>query len=398
MANVSNVFIESVDDLLDNRSGFRIRTEWGHVSALLGGGHICEFVSNEHPGVNPLWRPPWQTTDPNQYRAGEDEARFGPPPDGALLSGIAGHSLSFDHFGPPSAEETAAGLSTHGEAPAVLWKIHREFYGEQAGIEYGAVLPISQIEFNRTLRVDPKRPVLYIEEKARNLSAVDRPISWTEHVTVGPPFLGCNDTLVDMPATRAKAIEASYSDEMVIVPDSCFDWPNATAQSGGVHNLRKTPDGRYCRYTAQLLDPALEIAYTAISSPSTGILLVYVFHRADFPWVGNWEERFYHDNSPWAGKTFCRGIEFSSTPFAIPKRETILRGPLFEESTYRWLPAKSECAVRFLALMLKIPPGFHGVERLSLTGSAVRIHEFDTQRMITQPVDVSFLLGASAKQ
>jgi hypothetical protein len=395
---MAQVSIEHVEKLLDDRAGFRIRAEWGYVSAVLGGGHICEFVSSSHPEVNPLWRPPWLTIDPYRYKAGEDEERFGPPPDAALLAGIAGHSLSFDHFGPPSAEETASGLSTHGEAPSALWKIHREFDGEQAGLEYGAVLPISQIDFKRTLRVDPKRPVIYYEEKARNLSASDRAISWNEHVTVGPPFLNCNDTLVDMPATRAKAIDASYSDEMLIMPDACFEWPNASTQTGGVHNLRETPDGRYCRYTAQLLDPALEIGFIAIGSPSKGLALVYIFRRADFPWVGNWEERFYHENPPWTGKTFCRGIEFSSTPFAIPKRETISRGPLFENATYRWLPARSEIAVRFVALLLEIPPDFRGVERTSLTGSAVRIHEYGTERLITQPVKTSFLVGASTEQ
>lgn len=391
------VSIEFVNDLVDQRAGFRIRAEWGYVSAVLGGGHICQFVSNAHPDISPLWRPPWQTIDPYSYRAGKDAAKFGPPPDGALLSGIVGHSLSFDHFGPPSTEETGAGLSTHGEGPAALWKIHRQFGGERAGLEYGAVLPVSQIDFRRTVRLDPKRAVVYCEERAQNLSAADRPISWNEHVTVGPPFLTCNDTLVDMPATRAKAIDADYSNEMVIVPSACFEWPNAPTQSGGMHDLRETPDGRYCRYTAQLLDPALETAYIAVSSPSSGLMLLYLFRRADFPWVGNWQERFYHENPPWAGKAFCRGIEFSSTPFAIPKRETITRGPLFEEGTFRWLPAKSEAAVRFLALLLEIPPDFRGVEQISLDGDVVRIYEHKTQRPIMQTVDASFLAGASTQ-
>jgi hypothetical protein len=194
-----------------------------------------------------------------------------------------------------------------------------------------------------------------------------------------------------MPATHSKAIQASYSDEMTIVPDACFEWPTAPVQGGGSHDLRTTPDGRYSRYTAQLLDPALEVGYVAISNPPAGLLLLYVFRRADFPWVGNWEERFYRIDAPWAGKTFCRGIEFSSTPFAIPKRETIARGPLFDESTYRWLPAKSEIAVRFLAMLLEIPPDFEGVERLTLERETVRVHEYRKKRTFSQLVDASFV-------
>jgi hypothetical protein len=192
---------------------------------LLGGGHICEFVSHAHPETNPLWRPPWPTIDPGQYSFDQHGERFGPPPDGRLLAGIAGHSLGFDHFGPPSAEEIAAGLSTHGEAPVVRWQLYQQFDTGHAGLEYGAVLPVAQIDFRRTLRIDPKYPIMYCEESARNLSAADRPICWNEHVTVGPPFLACHTTFVDMPAKQSRVIQASYSDEMVAVPDACFEWP-----------------------------------------------------------------------------------------------------------------------------------------------------------------------------
>ncbi len=104
-------------NVMDGRSGFRLRADWGYVSVLEGGGHICELNLNACDGVNPLWRPPWETIDPTQYARAKHARMYGEPPDGRLLAGIAGHSLSFDHFGPPSPEETAAGLTTHGEAP-----------------------------------------------------------------------------------------------------------------------------------------------------------------------------------------------------------------------------------------------------------------------------------------
>ena len=392
---MARVSIEHTDKVLDDRAGVRVEAEWGHVSVTLGGGHICEFVSHAHSDLNPLWRPSWKTVDPGRYRAGEHKEVFGPPPDGALLAGIAGHSLSFDYFGPPSAEETAAGMSTHGEAPAAMWELHRQFGGERPGFDYGATLPVSQIEFVRRLSVDPERPIFYCEERARNLSASDRPISWTEHVTIGPPFLRCNDTLVDMPGTRARAIDASYSGNMEIVPAASFDWPYAPCPNGGTLNLRETPDGHYSRYTAQLIDHNVETGYIAASSPSRGLLLLYVFRRADFPWIGNWEECRYRENAPWAGKSFCRGIEFSSTPFSIPKRETVTNGPIFGEPTYRWLAAKSEVTVRFLALLQEIPADFRGVERVVLEGETLHIQELATSRQLTQRVDPGFLSGGA---
>lgn len=212
--------VTRVSDVQDQRDGLRIHADWGYVSVLLGGGHICELVSNSHPEINPLWRPQWHTIDPDLYSQEKHEKEFGGPPDGRLLAGIFGHSLSFDYFGPPSEEESAAGLSTHGEAPAVRWQLPRELSTGNPGFEYGAALPVAQIDFRRTLTINEKRPIIYFEEKARNLSRADRPICWNEHVTIGPPFLACGVSVVDMPATRSKVISASYSSTMGLAPDA----------------------------------------------------------------------------------------------------------------------------------------------------------------------------------
>ena len=122
-----------------------------HVSALEGGGHICELNLNACSGVNPLWRPPWTTIDPFNYTAAKHAGRYGPAPDGRLLAGIAGHSLSFDHFGPPSPEETAAGLTTHGEAPALRWKMEKLGQSPRPQLQYGVMLPEARIRFSRKL-------------------------------------------------------------------------------------------------------------------------------------------------------------------------------------------------------------------------------------------------------
>lgn len=377
---------------LDGRTALRLHAGWGHVSVLTGGGHICEFVSSAHSEINPLWRPPWSTIEPEEYAVATHSSLYGPPPDGRLLSSITGHSLSFDFFGPPSQEETAAGLSTHGEAPAVRWQVHRS---TADAIEYGATLPVAGIDFRRTLRLDANNPVFYCEETARNLSRTDRPICWNEHVTLGPPFLECGVTLADMPATQSRVIGAGYTSELGLIPDTEFPWPHAPTPGGGSHDLRTTPDGCYGRYTAQLLDPCLALGYVAAANPRLGLLLLYVFRRADFPWVGNWEERHARSTAPWNSKTFCRGLEFSSTPFAIPRRDTISQGPLFGESTWRWLPALSQLSVRFVAILAEVPHDFTGVSRVLQANGHLTIHEHGSARSFSLPMDTAFLNGTN---
>jgi hypothetical protein len=362
-------------DVLDGRSGFQLRAKWGRVSVLSGGGHICELILNKCGEVNPLWRPQWNTIDPRNYNPGKHTRRYGPPPDGKLLAGIAGHSLSFDHFGPPSAAETKAGLSTHGEAPALLWSLQKTRDKPTPSLSYGVTLPEAHIRFCRTITIDRETPVIYCEEEAVNLSCYDRPISWNEHVTFGPPFLECDRTTFDMPAVRAKVCPASYSSRMFLKADAEFIWPLAPTQDGRTTNLRTTPDQRFGHYTAQLLDPDLEIAFIAACNRRLRLLVVYAFRRADFPWVGNWEERHNRTQPPWRGRTFCRGLEFSTTPFAIPRRDTIDQGRLFDEATYRWLPALSQARVRFVIMLCEVPEHFRGVASVSVANGLAKIVE-----------------------
>lgn len=381
--------IEATKNVLDQRAGYRLSTKWGHVGVLAGGGHICDLGLSGVPGVNPLWKPSWTTIDPHRYSARYRKI-YGPPPDGKLLAGIAGHSISFDRFGPPSKEETAAGLTTHGEAPTSSWK-RLKAVGSVETLRYGCRLREAQINLTRSIVLDRTHPVVYVEESAENLSCCDRPISWNQHVTFGPPFLECGTTIFDMPATQSKVCPPGYSDRIFLETNSEFAWPEAPRQGGGRHNLRTCPNERYGHYTAQLLDSSLEIAFISACNPRQHLLVVYAFRRADFPWVGNWEERNNRTTDPWRGRTFCRGLEFSTTPFAIPHRDTIDLGPLFGEPTYRWLSAKSTIRIRFLILLFEVPDDFCGVKAVSIDqGSALVTEAGPHQRRLTSKVG-SFL-------
>jgi hypothetical protein len=386
--------IQRVANLLDNRSGFRLHGEWGHVSVLRGGGHICELGLKSVPGVNPLWRAPWETIDPDQYLPGKHRRLYGPPPDGSLLAGIAGHSVGFDHFGPPSMHETAAGLTTHGEAPSMRWKLLQQSATPRPKLQYGGTLRHAQIDFSRTIVVDRAHPVIYCEEEATNLSAYDRPIAWNEHVTFGPPFLESGTTIFDMPATRAQVCGSNVGDAMFVQADAEFTWPTAPTKNGKNADLRLTPDGTFGHYTTQLLDPKLDIAFVSACNPVQQMLVVYAFRRADFPWVGNWEEKKSRSHSPWNARTFCRGIEFSTTPYPVPRREMIDQSMLFGERTYRWLPAKSRQSVRYLILLFKTPETFAGVKEVAIEAGTASVTESGSRaRQLT--VSVGRFLDAS---
>jgi hypothetical protein len=364
-----------ISSLLDGRAGYRLNSRWGHISVLEGGGHICELNLNECDGVNPLWRPQWKTIDPYKYNVAKHSRLYGPLPDGRLLAGIAGHSLSFDYFGPPSREEIAAGHSTHGEAPSVKWNFEGSPATSSLELRGSALLLEAQIKLAREISVDAHHPVIYCEETATNLSSFDRPISWNEHVTFGPPFVESEVTLFDIPATWSRTCQASYSTRPLVKTNTDFTWPLAPAVRGGQLNLRTVPHGDFEHYTAQLLDPALNIAFIAACNPRLGLLAIYLFRRRDFPWVGSWIERFHQSPAPWHGKAFCRGLEFSTTPFSIPRRETVDQNRMFGETVYRWLPAKSEVRVRYSILLFRVPHDFQGVKSVTINGARASVAE-----------------------
>ncbi len=46
--------------------------------------------------------------------------------------------------------------------------------------------------------------VIYVTSELESALSVDRPVSWAEHATLGPPYLEKGKVVVDMPATNCR--------------------------------------------------------------------------------------------------------------------------------------------------------------------------------------------------
>src|SRR5688572_27864600 len=151
------------------------------VTVLEEGGHIAE-IFDKAAGVNPLWTPPWPTIEPSTYRVAGTKA-YGGGSDARLLAGIMGHSLCLDIFGPPSEDEAKAGLTPHGEGSVAPYELN--IRGETLGAR--ATFPIARLTFERHIVLRDRSGLM--REVLTNVSVTDRAIGWTQHVTLGPPFL-----------------------------------------------------------------------------------------------------------------------------------------------------------------------------------------------------------------
>ena len=314
------------------------------MTVLEEGGHIAE-VLDKRSGINPLWTPPWTSIEPSTYVQATHSA-YGAGVDAKLLAGIMGHNLCVDIFGGPSDEEAAAGLTPHGDASLVRYEI--EVRG--AAMSMRAWLPLADLRIER--RLELRGRVVRIRESVENMTACDRPIGWTEHVTLGPPFLEKGLTEFRASATRSKVIEHAFGADDYMVAGSAFDWPYAPRIDGGAADLRRfTGAAASSAYTAHLMDPATERAFFVAFSPRARLAFGYVWKRPDFPWLGIWEENHSRRGTPWNGATLACGMEFGVSPMPESRRAMIDRGRLFDVPTYRWIPAKSRVEVEYWAIL-----------------------------------------------
>jgi hypothetical protein len=312
------------------------------VTVLCEGGHIAEIL-HKKSGVNPLWTPPWPSIEPSAYSATQ-HPEYGAGIDGRLLAGIMGHSLCLDIFGVPSEEEAAAGIGVHGEGSVAAYEVRQS----DERLVMSARFPLAQIRFERIITL--RELAVEIHESIESLAAFDRPIGWTQHVTLGPPFLECGVTQFEQSATRSKVFEGQFGVADYLKPGAEFHWPIAPRNTEGMADMsvfNGTPSSS--AYTAHLMDPSREDAYFRAFHPGSKLSFGYFWKRADFPWLGRWEENRSRTQAPWNGAAIACGMEFGVSPMPETRRQMIDRGALFGVPGYRWLPARGHLEVRYSA-------------------------------------------------
>lgn len=315
------------------------------VTVLEEGGHIAEAF-DKASGVNPLWTPAWPSIEPSMFDAGV-HTEYGSGVDAQLLAGIMGHNLCLDLFGGPSPEEAAAGLRPHGEASIAGYELH----AGGATLHAEAYLERAQLRVERHIELADR--TVRVREMVENLSPYDRPVGWTQHVTLGPPFLEKGRTEFRASATQSKVFEGAFGVDDGLVPGAEFTWPLAPRADGTHLDLRQLASAPSSSgYTAHLMDPDRETAFFVAYSPAARLAFGYIWRRADFPWLGIWEENHSRTAAPWNGQTLTRGMEFGVSPFPETRREMIDRGRLFGVPTYRWIPAGTAVSVEYSIVTL----------------------------------------------
>lgn len=322
-----------------------------------GGNFVSIVLRDDTTKTSPFWNPAY-----NARAAGKRARGAG-----------GGHFLCVDGFGNTSLEEKAAGLPGHGEAHTRPWEMTAS--GKEGNVlsaSFRVDLPLTQEEFRRTIRLVDGESVVYVESELKSLLAFDRPVFWAEHATIGAPYLESGKTVVDMSAKQSKT--RTHIDEEGPYPHRLkdfteFTWPNAPGVDGGTVDVRFPSDPpNSLDHTTSLMDPTRKLVWVTALHMEKQFLLGYVFKREEYPWLQCW------DNYGPKGD-MARGLEFSTLPFDVPRREAVDKSPLFGTPAFRWLPAKSTIESRFLFFYTKTPAGFTRIEDVVLENGQLTIKD-----------------------
>jgi hypothetical protein len=338
------------------------------LTVVTKGGAMSEFVLRADPErLNTMWDPTRMAREAGQ------PARFG-----ASL----GHFVCVDGFGGVSPEERAAGLPGHGEAHLQPWEIRfARQEGKTITVTFTTHLPLVQENFVRTLRMVEGESVVYVHSELESLVAFDRPAVWAEHATIGSPFLEPGVTVVDLSGRRSQVRPHSGSRpgsmQHRLESGKDFTWPMAPLTAGGKADIRAAPAklGVGDHTTTLMLDPANKYAWVTALHTGKRLLLGYVFKGEEYPWLQSWE------NYPSPGM-LARGLEFSTQPFDVPRRQAIQTATMFNAPTYRWLPAKSKIESRFLMFLVRVPEGFSKVDQLSLENGRLVLQDRKAKKQV----------------
>ncbi len=331
----------------DDRPVARIENDRVEVVVDLGGGSLTAYRLKPD-GLNPLQWDSWS------FNAKADET----PP---MTPRSMGHFLCLDRWGPPSDAERARGLKNHGEATKVWWEEAPDSKGAQGVLNLRATLPLADLSVERVVRMEPGSTLVQVEERVTNVNPIGRIYNLVQHPTIGPPFLD-RETIVDSNGTRGFMQERPMPN-----PESPeVRWPNSLTLDGTESDLRYFTYDQKPAVVSFIIEE--EYGWVTAASPSSGLLLGYLWKSADHPWLNIW--RHLKDGEP-----FARGLEFGTTGLHRPGHDLVAKGRIFDRSLYRYIDPDETQTFRFAMFLVEIPDDFAGVSSLEYADESIRILE-----------------------
>ena len=339
------------------RQAFRLSNGEIETTVLLGGGHVADLRLCGSP-VNALWEAPWPTIEPYEFDNERHSPLYGSRNVGQMLSGYTGHAVAIPYFGLPSAADAKRGLTLHGEAASTNWTIESGSLGEgSVRVTLRANLPMSALQFRRTLHAAPNSSFLTVTESVKNQSAETRDFQWVQHVAFGEPLFTPGESSLILSGDRGLTWPLGYEGQELLPNSLEFHWPLA---AGNDLSLPFLQDGT--GFVAAIrVDSRRRDAFIAVHNRRSALAAGYVFDSERFPWIALWEENRARTYPPWNGQTRVRGVEFGTSPMPLGLEEAQRTRQFFETPVVATIGGDAELQTSYQMFVTKTPRDWQGL-------------------------------------
>ncbi|MBN1291314.1 MAG: hypothetical protein JXB48_05685 [Candidatus Latescibacteria bacterium] len=289
------------------------------------------------------------------------------PEKGDIAPRPMGHFICFDRWGQPSEQEQKNGMTFHGEAPYVVWKVLSKPSKQNGNIsaQMLCTLPMGGMTLKRTIDLSDTSPVVKITEEITNINKLGRIFNIVQHPSIAPPFLD-ESVIVDSNAWKGYMQESPWPnpEEPVIY------WPSI-AYKGKLVDLGRLDNDPDPAVVSFVFRDSVEYGWVTASNPGKGLMVGYIFKLSEYPWLNIW--RNIKD-----GKPAARGLEFGTTGLHKPFGDMITKNTIFDRSLFEYCDANQTITKSYVLFLAEIPKGYKGVEEIEYSENTIIIKEKET--------------------
>jgi len=336
------------------RFATEIRNSAASLKLDLAGGSIASFQLHG-ASINPL---NWDSA----VHDGADPTSQMPRP--------LGHFLCCDRWGPPSEAEEANGMTYHGEASGVHWKV----FGEQTdrSVSLEAKLSMAGLEVRKELRMIGSSALVVVTETVTNVQELGRMYNVVQHPSIAAPFLSASTT-VDCNGKRGftqgpnRTFSPTPTEPTLAFPDAnnfAGERVNARFMTGGDDDV-----------VSYEVSPGSSLGWICATNPEEGLLLGYMWPASDYPWISLW-------CCSRGGIPMARGLEFGTTGLHQPFPILAQHPRLLDLPTFAFIDTGESQTRSYACFLLEVPVGFQGVQELSLDGNRIVLVERGSNRSL----------------
>lgn len=311
----------------------------GLVIDQYGGAYINFYLKDD--SINPLT---WSLTSEQMPENNRDGAPF------------QGHFLCLGRWGAPTPGEMEMGVPHNGEATNRMWRIGSKSSSKLV-MSYESSL--DDLEIVREVEFIGNEAMFRVTERVGNTNTVGRLNNIVQHVTLGPPFLSTS-TLVFTNAGPGFFQDHSYPD-----PHRWeYEWPVAKDSLGNEYDLQRS-DIDYNYVSTHLVEDT--VGWIAAWNPDRKILLGYVWHKDDYPWVNVWN----HMNE---GKPVAKGLEFGTTGIGKPYQDLLAVDTRFHGyNSFEFLDAGETVEKSFYGFLTTIDMEFDEIIKVTIKQNKIHL-------------------------